>query len=69
LYVCVRGVVVRPGAARTQYNVAVTFVRRGRFPDAKEYALAALRNYETYGEGAKDDVLKTLELIALIDKA
>jgi tetratricopeptide (TPR) repeat protein len=57
------------GAATTRYNVALALARRGRFPDAKEYALAALRNYQTYGEGAKDDVLKTLELIAQIDKA
>jgi tetratricopeptide (TPR) repeat protein len=57
------------GAAQTQRNVALALVQRGRFPDAKEYALAALRNYQTYGEGAKDDVLKTLELIAWIDKA
>jgi tetratricopeptide (TPR) repeat protein len=57
------------GAAQTQRNVAAALARRGRFPDAKEYALAALRNYETYGEGAKDIVLRTLELIAQIDKA
>ena len=30
---------------------------------------SAQRNLETHGEGAKDDVLKTLELIAKIDKA
>jgi tetratricopeptide (TPR) repeat protein len=53
-------------AALTQYNIALA--QGGRFPDAKEYALAALRNYETYGEGAKDAVLKTRKLIALIEK-
>jgi tetratricopeptide (TPR) repeat protein len=57
------------GAARTQRNVARALARGGRFPDAKEYALAALRNFQTYGEGAKNDVLETRELIALIDKA
>jgi len=57
------------GAAKTQFNTAVALARRGRFHDAKEYALAALRNYQTYGEGAKDDVLKTLKLIAYIDNA
>jgi tetratricopeptide (TPR) repeat protein len=57
------------GAAQTQRNVARALLLRGRFPDAKEYALAALRNFQTYGEGAKDDVLDTRELIALIDKA
>jgi tetratricopeptide (TPR) repeat protein len=57
------------GAAQTQLSVARALAQRGRFPDAKEYALAALRNFQTYGEGAKDEVLETLELIALIDKA
>jgi tetratricopeptide (TPR) repeat protein len=57
------------GAAQIQYNVAVTLKRRGRFPDAKEYALAALRNFQTYGEAAKDEVLKTRKLIEQIDKA
>jgi tetratricopeptide (TPR) repeat protein len=57
------------GAAQTQRNVAVALALAGRFPDAKEYALAALRNYQPYGEGAKDDILDTLKLIAQIDKA
>jgi tetratricopeptide (TPR) repeat protein len=57
------------GAAQTQRNAAVALALRGRFLDAKEYAKAALRNYQTYGEGAKDEVLETLELIARIDKA
>jgi tetratricopeptide (TPR) repeat protein len=57
------------GAANARYNVAAALASRRRFPDAKEYALAALRNFQTYGEGAKDEVLQTLELIALIDKA
>ncbi len=57
------------GAAQTQYNVARALALGDRFPDAKEYALAALRKYETYGEGAKDAVLETLKLIADIDNA
>jgi tetratricopeptide (TPR) repeat protein len=57
------------GAARTRYNVGLGLARHRRFLDAKEYALAALRNFQTYGERAKDDVLNTLKLIALIDKA
>ena len=56
------------GAARARYNVARTLLRTGRFADAKEYALAALRNYQTYGDGAQKEVLDTLELISLIDK-
>jgi hypothetical protein len=35
------------------YNVALALALRGRFPDANEYALAALRNFQTYGERAK----------------
>ena len=54
------------GAAQTRYNVALA--RRGRFADAKDYAVAALRGFEAYGEGAKEKVLKTLKLIADIEK-
>jgi len=54
------------GAALTRYNVALA--RRGRFADAKDYAVAALRGFEAYGEGAKEKVLKTLKLIADIEK-
>lgn len=56
------------GAANSRYNVALVFVRQHRFGDAKEYALATLRNYQTYGASAASDVQKTLELIAHIDK-
>lgn len=55
-------------AAITQYNVAVALARRGHFANAKEYALAALRNFQTYGEGAKDELMKTFKLIAMIDQ-
>ena len=57
-----------PGLKR-EVQLAGVHGNFGRFPDAKDYALAALRNYEPYGEGAKDDVLKTLKLIAYIDNA
>jgi hypothetical protein len=56
------------GAAQTRANVARALAQRGRFADAKDYAVAALRGYEAYGEGAKEEVLKTLKLIAMIDK-
>ena len=56
------------GAAQTRYNVALALARRGRFADAKDYAVAALRGFEAYGEGAKENVLKTLKLIADIEK-
>lgn len=57
------------GAAQTRYNVALTLAGRGRFADAKEYAVAALRGYQTFGDRAKDEVMETLELIARIEKA
>ncbi len=57
------------GAAQTRYNVAFALLNGGRFDDAKEYALAALRNYQTYGAGAADKVQKTLKLIAGIEEA
>jgi tetratricopeptide (TPR) repeat protein len=56
------------GAAQTRRNVARLLASRGRFADAREYTVAALRNFQTFGEGAKDMVLKALELIAWIDE-
>ena len=56
-------------AAQTRYNVALALAQSGRFGDAREYALAALRNYQTCGPGAADEIQKTLDLIAQIDKA
>jgi tetratricopeptide (TPR) repeat protein len=42
--------------ARTRRNVALALSSSGRFADAKEYALAALRNFETYGASTAKDV-------------
>jgi tetratricopeptide (TPR) repeat protein len=56
-------------AAQTRYNVALDFLNAGRFADARDYALAALRNYHTYGASAQEKIQKTLDLIARIDKA
>jgi len=57
------------GAAQTRYNVAATLKDAGRLPDARQYAEAALRNYQTYGAGAADEVQQTLALISRIAKA
>jgi tetratricopeptide (TPR) repeat protein len=57
------------GAAGTQYNVAIALMGSKRFADAREYAAAALRNYQTYGASAAKDVQDTLDLIARIAKA
>ena len=54
------------GAAQTRFNVALSLARSGNLADALEYASAALRNYETFGERATTDIQETQELIALI---
>lgn len=57
------------GAADTRYNVARTLARTGRLADARQYAEAALRDFQTYGSGAADKVQLTLALISYIAKA
>ncbi len=57
------------GAGTSRGNVALLLARSGRLEDAREYAVAALRNYETYGEGAAQKIQKTQELIGQIDQA
>jgi tetratricopeptide (TPR) repeat protein len=57
------------GAAQTRRNVAVVFLRAGRLADARDYTHAALRNFQTYGAGAQQDIQKALDLIAAIDMA
>ena len=57
------------GAAETRYNVALALWQSGRLADARQYADAALRGFQTYGAGAAQDVQKTLDLISDIAKA
>ena len=57
------------GAAQTRFNVALALMDAGRLPDAREYALAALRNYQTYGDRAAADIQETQRLIARIEQA
>ena len=56
-------------AARTRFNVAIGLADAGRLADAREYAHAALRNFETYGDRAADMIQKTQQLIARIEQA
>jgi tetratricopeptide (TPR) repeat protein len=56
-------------AAVTRFNVALALAEAGRFPDALDYAHAALRNYETYGERAAEEIAKTQRLIVEIEEA
>ncbi len=55
-------------AARTRFNVAVDLANAARLTDARAYALAALRNFETYGDRAADDIQDTHALLAAIDR-
>jgi tetratricopeptide (TPR) repeat protein len=55
-------------AAGPRSNVALTLANAGRLADAKEYALAALRNYQTYGDRAAQEIQETLRLIAWIEQ-
>ena len=56
-------------AAQTRFNVAVALAQAGRLADAREYACAALRNYQTYGDRAAAEIQETQELIADIEQA
>jgi tetratricopeptide (TPR) repeat protein len=56
------------GAAQDRYNVAIALEQAGRLADAREYAFAALRNYETFGDRAADKIEKTKGLIAEIEE-
>ena len=55
-------------AAQTRLNVALTLRDAGRLADAREYAYAALRNYQTYGDRAAADIQETQGLIAEIER-
>jgi tetratricopeptide (TPR) repeat protein len=54
------------GAAQTRFNVAVGLLNAGRRTDALEYAEAALRGFESYGERAAEMIEQTRGLIAEI---
>jgi tetratricopeptide (TPR) repeat protein len=56
------------GAAQTRYSVAWYLALAGRLANARAYALAALRNFETYGDRAADKIQNTRNLLAEIDR-
>jgi tetratricopeptide (TPR) repeat protein len=51
------------GAAGTRFNMATALLNANRRPDALEYAEAALRGFEPYGEGAAEMLEQTRQLI------
>jgi tetratricopeptide (TPR) repeat protein len=50
-------------------NIAIALANTGRLADARDYAQAALRDFEPYGAGATTNVEKTQRLIADIQAA
>lgn len=58
----------RFGAGQTRFSVALLLARAGRFPDAREYARAALRDFESYGDRAAAMIETTRRLLAQIEQ-
>ncbi len=56
------------GAAQTRFNIAIALAQSGRISDALDYAHAALRNFEMYGDRAPADIEKTKGLIQELSK-
>ncbi len=56
------------GASRTRFNVALALLQSGRPGDALEYARAALRGFENYGESAVEMIQQTREVIGMIEE-
>ena len=56
-------------AGQTRFNVACDLANAGRLVDAREYALAALRNFESYGNRAAAEIARTQRLLAQIEEA
>lgn len=56
-------------AAETRSNIAITLSNADRRADALEYAEAALRGFESYGDRAAAEIERTRGLIAMIQGA
>ncbi|MBC8449047.1 MAG: CHAT domain-containing protein [Chloroflexi bacterium] len=54
-------------AAEARRNVAVLLANDSRLADAREYAHAALRNYQTYGDRAETEIQEIQQLIEWIE--
>ena len=55
-------------AAGSRFGLAIAFAQYGRVADALDYARAALRDFETYGDRAEDKIERTKGLIADLEK-
>jgi tetratricopeptide (TPR) repeat protein len=58
----------RHGAAQAHENLARALAGRGRLDEARTWAQAALRDYESYGERAPADIDKMRQLLDQIDQ-
>lgn len=58
----------RFGAGKSRRSIARALFKAARFPDAREYALAALRDFESYGDHAAAEIEKTRRLLAQIEQ-
>lgn len=56
-------------AAHARFDFALGLATAGRLADAREYAYAALRNVETYGDRLGEQMQRTERLIAKIEQA
>ncbi|MEM9294120.1 MAG: tetratricopeptide repeat protein [Acidobacteriota bacterium] len=56
------------GASQTRFNVALALAQAGRPHDGLEYARAALRGFESFGERAADKIQQTRQLTEAIEK-
>ncbi|MDJ0835941.1 MAG: tetratricopeptide repeat protein [Acidobacteriota bacterium] len=56
-------------AGQTRSNAAVFLLNAGRLEDAQAYALAALRNFQTFGDRAAGEIQNTQNLIQTIETA
>jgi hypothetical protein len=56
-------------AATARLSVALALADAGRLVDAREYALAALRNYETFGDRAAEEIERARGLVVEIEEA
>ena len=58
----------RFGAGQARMNVAVVLAELGQLPDVREYALATLRDFESYGAGAAEKFQETKRLLDKIEQ-
>jgi tetratricopeptide (TPR) repeat protein len=56
-------------AGKVRFNVALALADSGRLPDAREYARAALRDFQTYGDAAAEMIERTQRVLAMIGEA